>query len=156
MVKTIVFGSFLFVTASAGAFNMPIQNLFLGMVERSGMPANDFTVEQAMQKVVVKMNQYLPEQVDKETRLEKLTADKGRQLTYHYTLTALTGQDVSKAEFKRVMGPLLKKRLCASKEMKGFLRNGVRINYEYRTTDLQPVGSFIYFPADCGHKNKFR
>jgi hypothetical protein len=153
MVKTFVLCSLCFVAAGAGAFNMPIQDLFTRMVERSGLPANEVTVEQALQRVAVKMNQYLPSQVDKETRLEKMTAETGRQLTYHYTLTALKSNDINKAEFKNVMEPVLKGRLCTNSEMKGFLRNGVRIAYVYRTTDLQPVESFKYSAADCGYKN---
>ncbi len=118
------------------------------------MPANEVTVDQALQKVAIKMNQQLPAQVDKETRLDKLTAEAGKQLSYHYTLTALTSSEVSSTRFKSVMAPLLKKRLCASDEMKGFLRNGVNIVYVYRAIDVQPVASFKYSPSDCGYKNK--
>lgn len=154
MAKTLVFCSLLCLTASAGALNVPMQSIFVRMVEQSGRPANDVTVDQALEKVAVKMNRYLPSQVDKETRLEKMTAETGRQLTYHYTLTALKSGQVDKAEFKRTMQPILKRRLCTSDEMKGLLRNGVRITYAYRATDLQPVGSFSYTPAQCGYKNR--
>lgn len=153
MVKTFVACALCIAAASAGAFNMPVQDFFVRMVERSGMPANDVTVEQALQRVAVKMNQYLPSQVDKETRLEKMTADTGRQLTYHYTLTELKSGTVNRAEFRHTMEPLLKRRLCANNEMRGFLRNGVRIAYVYRATDLQPVESFKYSATDCGYKN---
>jgi hypothetical protein len=94
----------------------------------------------------------LPSEVDKETRLDKMTAENGKQLTYHYTLLAMKSNDVNKAKFRSVMEPLLKRRLCGSEEMKSFLRNGVNVVYVYRALDVQPVGSFKYSPADCGYK----
>jgi hypothetical protein len=152
MAKSFILCTLLLFSVSATAFNLPIQNLFVSMVERSGMPANDMTVDQALQRVVIKMNQYLPSEVDKETRLDKMTAEAGRQLTYHYTLTAVKGDDMYKAKFKNAMEPVLKRRLCASDDMKTFLRHGVNIVYVYRAADMQPVASFKYLPADCGYK----
>jgi hypothetical protein len=152
MVKSLILCTLLLVSVSATAFNLPIQNLFVSMVERSGMPANDVNVDQALQRVAIKMNQYLPSDVDKETRLDKMTAESGGQLTYHYTLIAVKSDDVNKAKFKNAMEPVLKRRLCASDEMKTFLRHGVNIVYVYRATDIQPVASFKYLPADCGYK----
>lgn len=152
MVKSIVLCALSFFVMSASAFNMPIQNLFAGMAERSGMPANDVTVDQALQRVVIKMNQHLPAEVDKETRLDKLTAESGKQLVYHYTLLTLKSKDVNKVKFMSAMGPVLKQRLCSSDEMKSYLRNGVTIMYVYRAIDVLPVGSFKYSPADCGYK----
>lgn len=153
MIRTLVVCSLYVVTTSVSAFNVPVPDFFVRMAERSGMPANDVTADQALQRVAVKMNQYLPSQVDKETRLEKMTAETGRQLTYHYTLTAMKSDNVNKADFRRTMEPLLKRRLCANNEMKGFLRNGVRIAYVYHAADLQPVERFKYSAADCGYKN---
>jgi hypothetical protein len=152
MRKSILSCLLLFAAANVSAFNMPIQNLFVSMVERSGMPANDVTVDQALQRVAVKMNQHLPSEIDKETRLEKMTAETGKQLTYHYTLLKFKSGDANSAKFKSAMEPLLKKRLCSSDEMKSFLRNGVNIVYAYRTLDIQPVVSFKYSPSDCGYK----
>lgn len=152
MVRSIVLSALLFCTASASAFNMPIQNLFAGMAERSGMLSNDMTIEHALQRVAIKMNQHLPSEVDRETRLDKLTADIGKQLTYHYTLLTLKSNELNKAKFQSAMEPLLKRRLCSSDEMKGFLRNGISIMYVYRAIDVQPVASCKYSPADCGYK----
>jgi hypothetical protein len=152
MLKSFVSCTLISIAASASAVNMPIQNLFVSMVERSGMPANDVTVDQALQRVAIKMNQHLPSEVDKETRLEKMTAEAGKQLTYHYTLVKFQSSDVNRLKFKSAMEPLLKKRLCSSDEMKTFLRNGVNIVYAYRAVDVQPVASFKYSPADCGYK----
>ncbi|MDQ9171504.1 hypothetical protein Q8A64_13910 [Oxalobacteraceae bacterium R-40] len=152
MVKSLIPCTLLLFSMSATAFNLPIQNLFVSMVERSGMPANEVTIDQALQRVAIKMNQYLPSEVDKETRLDKMTAETGRQLTYHYTLITMKSNDVNKAKFKNAMEPVLKRRLCASDEMKTFLRHGVNIVYVYRAADIQPVASFKYLPADCGYK----
>jgi hypothetical protein len=152
MLKSILSCSLLFIAVHANAINMPIQNLFVSMVERSGMPANDVTVDQALQRVAIKMNRHLPSEVDKETRLEKMTAETGKQLTYHYTLVKFKSSDVNRMKFKSAMEPLLKKRLCSSDEMKTFLRNGVNIVYAYRALDVQPVASFKYSPSDCGYK----
>jgi hypothetical protein len=151
MLKSIVSCSLLFVAANASAFNMPFQNLFAGMAERSGT-GNDVTVDQALQRVAIKMNKHLPSEVDKETRLDKMTAENGKQLTYHYTLLRFKSGDVNNAKFKSSMEPLLKKRLCSDDEMKTFLKNGVNIVYVYRAVDVQQVASFKYSPKDCGYK----
>lgn len=151
MNKPFVLCSLLFFASSVGAINLPLQNLFVSLVERSGMPASDVTVEQALQRVSVKMNQYLPSEVDKETRLDKISAEPGRQLTYHYTLLNMKSSDINRAKFTSTLQPLLKLRLCTDNEMKNFLRNGVNVMYVYRAVDIQPVASFKYTPADCGH-----
>lgn len=147
-----------FLIPSAGSFavGLPMENLFGSLIGRTGAPADDMTVENALDRLANQINKSLPLEVDKHTRLDKVTHETARQLTYHYTIVTLRSTDVNKADFEKAMQPELKKKLCESNEMKNLLKSGVSIAYSYRGNDVQPVGNFKYIPSDCGYKTRAR
>jgi hypothetical protein len=154
--KVAIAVGFLVSSASPFAYSLPMDGWFSSLIGRSGAPADDMTVEQALDRVANQINKNLPLEVDKHTRLDKVTHEARKQLTYHYTIVTLRSADVNKADFEKAMQPQLKKKLCESNEMKNFLKNGVSIAYSYRGSDAQPVGNFKYAPSDCGYKTRVR
>jgi hypothetical protein len=108
-------------------------------------------IDEALANVSVHINRKVPMMVDEETRLDRVTAEPGHRLSYHYTVTAMPKKGMSSAEFVKLIRPTLRERLCTSREMKGFLQNGVTIAYLYRSGDGKPLGATQFAPAECGY-----
>jgi hypothetical protein len=109
------------------------------------------SIDEALANLSRHMNRKVPLMVDADTRLDRVTAEPGHRLSYHYTLTAAPKKEMASKEFVRLIRPMLQQRLCASSEMKGFLQNGVTIAYVYRGADGKPLGATQFHPADCGY-----
>lgn len=108
-------------------------------------------IDDALVNLSRHMNRKVPLMVDTDTRLDRVTAEPGHKLSYHYTLTAAPKNEMNSKEFVKAIRPMLQQRLCASSEMKGFLQNGVTIAYVYRGADGKPLGATQFHPADCGY-----
>jgi hypothetical protein len=138
--------------------NVPVQaagigNIFNALVSRSGTLGQEASVDQALVKVSAQMNRRMPVEVDKDTRLDKVSAEPGQQLTYHYTLTSIRSSEVNADEFQRLAKPQLKTRLCNSREMQNFLKSGVTVSYAYRGNDGRGIGQVKFAPSECGYKS---
>jgi len=112
---------------------------------------DDRGIDEALANLSMHMNRKVPLMVDADTRLDRVTAEPGHKLSYHYSLTAPPKNAMSSKEFVKLIRPMLQQRLCASGEMKGFLQNGVTIAYVYRGIDGRPLGATQFQPSDCGY-----
>jgi hypothetical protein len=108
-------------------------------------------LDEALANLSMHMNHKVPLMVDTDTRLDRVTAEPGHRLSYHYTLTAAPKTPMTSTEFVRAIRPMLQERLCGSSEMKGFLQHGVTIAYVYRGVDGRPMGATQFQPSDCGY-----
>lgn len=129
-----------------------IGNIFGALVSKSEL-GQEPNVDQALIKVTARMNKKMPMAVDKDTRLDKVTAEPGQQLVYHYTLISVSSSDINAAEFQRLARPQLKTRLCSSTEMQNFLKSGVTVSYLYRGNDGRGIGGVKFAPSECGYKS---
>jgi hypothetical protein len=127
-------------------------NIFGALLGKSGALESETGVDNVLVKVTSQMNKKLPMAVDKDTRLDSVSAVPGRQFIYHYTLVSVSSTDVSADNFDKLVKPQLKSRLCSSAEMQNFLKNGVTISYLYKGKDGQPIGSAKFAPSECGYK----
>lgn len=137
---------------SVGAQAAGVGDVFGALMGRSDHTGNGGSLDETLTRVTAQMNSKTPMAVDKETRLDRVTAESGARLAYHYTLVNKRNGDVNPSEFVKAIKPQLKSKLCASKEMQNFLRNGVSVSYLYRTSDGQAVGGAEFTPSDCGYK----
>ena len=127
-------------------------NFFGALMGKSSALESETSVDNVLVKVSTQINRKLPMAVDKDTRLDSVSAVPGRHFIYHYTLVALNGRDVGVGDFDKLVKPQLKSRLCESTEMKNFLKNGVTISYLYKGKDNQPIGGAKFAPSECGYK----
>jgi hypothetical protein len=147
IVLSLVLVSFIPIAHAAG-----IGDVFGTLLGRSGAFESETGVDNVLVKLSSQMNQKLPMAVDSETRLDKVSAVPGRHFIYHYTLIALNSNEISSDNFHQIVRPQLKKRLCASSEMRSFLKNGVTISYLYQGKDGQPIGGAKFTPGECGYE----
>jgi hypothetical protein len=126
---------------------------FLGnLMGRSGAQGREITVDDTLLKMSSHMNKKMPMVIDKETRLDRVSAEPGRHFIYHYTLTSMRSADINTGEFPKAIKPQLRARLCESGEMQNFLKNGVTVSYIYRSSDGHPIGGVKFAPNECDSK----
>lgn len=146
----------IFLLAGLLAFGLPAQalgfgELFGALMGQSGATKGKADVDQALAGLSAQFNKKTPLRVDKHTRLDKVTAEPGSHLIYHYTLIGMRNAEVDRAGFREKMRPQLKSRLCSSAEMQNFLKSGVHISYRYKAADGGSIADFTFAPSDCGY-----
>ncbi|MBC7414658.1 MAG: hypothetical protein H7327_06960 [Herminiimonas sp.] len=124
-------------------------NSFGSMLGRPG--GEDMGVDETLVKMSEKMNRTMPQSVDGDTRLDKVSAEPGQQIAYHYTMLNLRSKEVNTTNFYKVFRPTLQKRVCASEELKLFFRNRITVAYAYRGKDGEDIGKLAFTPKDCGY-----
>lgn len=123
--------------------------LFSSMLGRPG--GEDMNVDETLVRMSEKMNRSMPVAVDGDTRLDKISAEPGQQIAYHYTMLNLRSKDVNTSNFYKNFRPALQKRVCGSDELKMFFRNRITVAYAYRGKDGEDIGKLAFSPKDCGY-----
>lgn len=107
-------------------------------------------LDQTLENVTAHLNRDVPITLDADTRLDRVTAEPGHKLSYHYTLTSIQSNHIKRSEFQKLIRGPVQARLCESTEMRGFLKHGVTISYNYRGLDGRPLGALRFKASDCG------
>ena len=123
--------------------------LFGSILGQSG--AQNMGVDETLVKMSDKMNRTMPQAVDADTRLDKVSAEPGNQIAYHYTILKVQGKDINTATFYKSFRPTLQKRVCAADELKLFFRNRITVAYAYQGMDGADIGKLAFSPKDCGY-----
>jgi hypothetical protein len=124
-------------------------DFFGRLMTHSGSQGRGITIDETLIKMSAQMNKKTPMTIDKDTRLDRVSAEPGHHFTYHYTLTAFRAKDINTADFPKLIKPQLKTRLCEATEMQNFLKNGVTVSYLYRSSDGQSIGGATFAPNEC-------
>lgn len=124
-------------------------SLFSSMLGRPG--TEDMSVDETLVRMSEKMNRNMPIAVDGDTRLDKVSAEPGQQIAYHYTMLNLRSKDVNTTNFYKTFRPTLQKRVCGSDDLKLFFRNRITVAYAYRGKDGEDIGKLAFSPKDCGY-----
>lgn len=126
-----------------------IGNLFSSMLGQSG--GQHMGVDETLVKMSEKMNRTMPQTVDTDTRLDKVSAEPGNQIAYHYTMLKVQSKDINTASFYKTFRPTLQKRVCSADELKLFFRNRITVAYAYQGVDGADIGKLAFSPKDCGY-----
>lgn len=117
-----------------------------------GQSSDDkISLDYTLVRISEKINRTMPQTVDSETRLEKVSAEPGQQFAYHYTMLNVSSKQIDTADFYRTFRPTLQKRVCAAEDLKMFFRNRISVAYAYRGNDGQDIGKLAFSPKDCGY-----
>lgn len=123
--------------------------LFGSILGQSG--GQNMGVDETLVKMSDKMNRNMPQAVDSDTRLDKVSAEPGNQIAYHYTMLKVQSKDINTANFYKTFRPTLQKRVCAADELKLFFRNRITVAYAYQGVDGHDIGKLAFSPKDCGY-----
>lgn len=144
-----VFGAGLGISMPSQAIGLG--SLFSSMLGRPG--SEDMNVDETLVRMSEKMNRHMPVAVDADTRLDRISAEPGQQIAYHYTMLHVRSKDVNTTNFYKTFRPALQKRVCSSSDMKMFFRNRITVAYAYRGKDGQDIGKLAISPKDCGYSS---
>ena len=145
--RCVLLAASVFVVADARAVGLG--NLFGAMLGQSG--GQNRGGDETLVKMSDKMNRTMPQTVDTDTRLDKVSAEPGNQIAYHYTMLKVRSKDIDTASFYKTFRPTLQKRVCAADELKLFFRNRITVAFAYQGVDGADVGKLTFSPKDCGY-----
>lgn len=103
----------------------------------------------AIAEAVDSGNKQLPMMVDPYTRLDKMTAGPGTQLTYLYTLPDSMSYDVNRKWITTDVKPKVTKGVCAEKDMRKLLKLGATLVFAYKGKDDVAINHFQIREGDC-------
>jgi hypothetical protein len=106
-------------------------------------------LDDVLLKVCVYMNKRMPETIDPETRLDRVSAEPGPHFSYHYTLLASNSTDVDKASFANMIKVRVESKLCDSTQVRSFFSHGITVSYMYQGKDGLPIGGAEFAPNSC-------
>lgn len=109
-------------------------------------------LDDALRRLAAQMNRNTPQQIDKEFRLDKVTAETGPELVYHYTLVGHKAAELPPDVLNVQLAPAVRKQLCQDAQMDKLLGSGARIGYFYRGSDGQEIGKLSFAQRDCKEK----
>lgn len=113
-------------------------------------PGNDGeAVDEALIEAASQLNAKLPMMVDSDTRLDN-TMGLNKTLRYNYTLVNYTASSVSAADINNALGQKILNQVCTSKEMRGFIKNGVTVSYAYHGNEGSQITVISVDPSQCG------
>ena len=142
-----VLGTGVFISVQAHAVGFG--NLFGSMLGQSG--SQHMGVDETLVKMSERMNRTMPQAVDTDTRLDKVSAESGNQIAYHYTILKVQSKDINPVTFNKTFRSSLQKRVCAADDLKLFFRNRITVAYAYRGADGGNIGKLAFSPKDCGY-----
>ena len=99
--------------------------------------------------IVKSANANLPAMVDKQTRLDKVEAGPGEQLTYLYTLPFHASTDVSGYWITSEVQPKVTRDVCDTAVLRRLLASGATLVYAYRGKDGVDINRFRVTDGDC-------
>src|ERR671932_719698 len=94
----------------ADANAMSISDLVGGIASRPG--DSGMNVDRVLVRISEIENRRLPQVIDQETRLDRVSADRGQRFTYHYTMLNHRSVEENKAQFSNRLEPTLRNRAC--------------------------------------------
>jgi hypothetical protein len=95
-----------------------------------------------------KINDNAPTMLDENTRLDWASVGPGARLTYHYTLTKYSSEDIDPNSITNNVRPFLKNKVCA--KMEESPQSGGTYVFSYSGNNGVQIASFQFDRNDCG------
>ncbi|WP_417550366.1 hypothetical protein [Methylophaga sp.] len=112
-------------------------------------PIDEVSIEEGFLEAEKLINSRAPIKIDDETRLNKALAGPGDLMTYFYSLTNVTVNNVNPTAVLEDIKPKLLASLCSNPDMQPVLEAGARLVYVYSDKNGQDVGRIQVVAADC-------
>ena len=112
-------------------------------------PVAERTPQQVIADIVGSANGKLPVMVDKQTRLDRVEAGPGAQLTYRYTLPDMAGPETSGYWISSEVRPKVTRDVCGTPDLRRLLASSAALVYAYEDKNGDDIGRFAIKDADC-------
>jgi len=110
---------------------------------------NEASIEEGFMEAEKLINSRAPIKIDDETQLNKALAGPGDLMTYYYSLSNVTINDVNPAAVLEDIKPKLLASLCSNADMQPVLQAGARLVYVYADKNGEDVGRIEVVAEDC-------
>lgn len=107
-------------------------------------------INDTMIKTASDMNKQLPMMVDKDTRLDNV-AVLNQRYKYFYTMVSSSYGDFNQDYLAKNFAPIVKNRVCTTKEMKSIFDNKYTVDYVYRDKNGKNITTITITPKECGY-----
>lgn len=107
------------------------------------------SIEEGFMEAEKLINSRAPIKIDDETQLNKALAGPGDLMTYYYSLSNVTINDVNPAAVLEDIKPKLLASLCSNADMQPVLQAGARLVYVYADKNGEDVGRIEVVAEDC-------
>lgn len=107
------------------------------------------TVEKKLARAVERSANDFPRRVDRELRIDRMSAGPGRRLTFHCTMLATPSSRIDGERFRTSISSTIVERVCSNREMEYFLTNGVTVAYAFNGSDDLPIATVNVADSDC-------
>jgi hypothetical protein len=107
------------------------------------------SIEEGFMEAEKLINSRAPIKIDDETQLNKALAGPGDLMTYYYSLTNITIDDVNSTAVLEDIKPKLLASLCRNADMQPVLKAGAKLVYVYSDKNNEDVGRIEVVEADC-------
>mgnify|MGYP000648698396 CR=1 FL=1 len=97
-----------------------------------------------------RVNEAAPFMVDDQTRLDGARVGPGARITYSYTLTGFSSQEIDAGSISPEVMTALTSSTCSNEEIRPSLSHGGIYIYEYYGKDNVQIGSFEIDKQVCG------
>ncbi|MFZ4620056.1 MAG: hypothetical protein ACOYNS_05835 [Bacteroidota bacterium] len=105
-------------------------------------------VEEQLAAAVVEINRQCPQNIDDQTRLDSVSMGEGRSISYFYSLTALSQNEVDTAALRKYLFPRLVANAKTGSDMSFMRENLVSMVYHYSDKNGEKTLSFSIEPHD--------
>jgi len=104
---------------------------------------------EGFKKAAEQSNKLGPRMVDKDTRWDRTVVGPGARVTYFYSFPNYSSQDITAIWLHENLKPVVRKSLCASKEMRPSLQYGGVYVYSYSGNNGTEITRFEFKQHDC-------
>ncbi len=135
--------AFLLIVALAGGVGQGVTKELLGKDEKG-------LSNKILMQISSEINKNTPMMVDKDTRLDN-TIGINNKITYMYTLINVEKDELDIDALNNEFSVQLKNKVCSSKDLEIFLKDGVTLVYSYSDKNGLSIKKFNIKPAECGY-----
>ena len=122
--------------------------LLLGIANLGKLNAkNNLTTEEFLEQIVLNVNTKLPQAVDADTTLDRVSSE-GSVIVYHYTIRDLDTANFTAEEFAAAVKPELVAMMKKEPKAALFRDRRVHVKHIYRVKDSAFVASVIIQPGE--------
>lgn len=105
------------------------------------------SIQEQLQEAEDEINKTCPQQIDNDTRLDKVQGGPGKRFAYYYTLVNIDSERLPKEVFDEKIGPEIKKNAINGDGVQTMLKKGITVEYHYTGKNGKKISHISIDPS---------
>lgn len=131
-----------------GSIGLLFVIVFTGTIGEPAVKASAGSIDESLQQIVSEQNGKLPMMVDSDTRLDSM-AVINKTIRYNYTVVHYSASNLLSQKINSY-GPIIVNKVCTTKEMRVYVKNGFTISYAYYDNEGKQITVISVTQSQCG------